>query len=287
MNQIAVALVTGVSLGALFALIALGMVLAFRATHTFNFAHGQLMLIPAMLLGAGLRFTDSFILTLLVGLALSGLVAGTFYRFVLNRITGFMSTIATLGLALALDGAIQLMWGGQTFTLSIPGTPAGVTQILGVQVARADVVRTAFTAGLVIALAAFLRFTSAGLRVRLAGQDALLASQSGVNVRRIHQLSWAMAGVLAGVAGVVYGSSALVDPTMVAVALVAAPAMILGGLDSVPGAIVGGVIIGMFQSFVVTFLGSEFVEVASYALLLVVILVLPHGLFGTRSMVRV
>jgi branched-chain amino acid transport system permease protein len=283
----AVALVAGVSLGALFALIALGMVLAFRATHTFNFAHGQLMLIPAMLVGAGLPVIENFAVTVLAGLALSGLIAGAFYFLVLRRITGFMSTIATVGLALALDGAIQLVWGGQTFIVSIPGMPAGVVDILGVRVASAEVVRTALTAALVIALAVFLRYTNAGLRVRLGGQDALLASQSGVNVRRVHLFSWVAAGVLAGIAGILYGSSALVDPTMVVVALTAAPAIILGGLDSVPGAIVGGVIIGMFQSFVVTFLGSEYVEVASYAVVLVVILVLPNGLFGTRSMVRV
>jgi branched-chain amino acid transport system permease protein len=132
-----------------------------------------------------------------------------------------------------------------------------------------------------------LQTTRPGRQVRVAGQDPVLASQSGINVRVIHMLSWAGAAALAGIAGIAYGSSNVIDTSMVQLGLSAFPAIVIGGMDSIVGAIVGGVIVGIVQGFVATYLNPSLENVFTYTLLLLVMLVVPEGIFGTRRAVRV
>jgi branched-chain amino acid transport system permease protein len=278
MDRIVVSLIGGVSLGATYALIALGIVLAFRATGTFNFAHGEFMLLPAYLVGA---WQSSHTAPIGVSMIVALVIVST------TGLHHFMGIIATLGLAAVLDGAMLLVFGSPEYDIRLSFVPSGIVRILGARFSSSELVLTAFAFVLALCVALALRFTNVGKRVRAAGQDPVLASQGGINVRRYYMWSWALAACLAGVAGVVYGSTNVVDFSLSSVALVAFPAIIIGGLDSIEGAIVGGLIVGVFQGFVATYLSSQLLDVLTYSLLLVVMLTFPRGLFGTKQVARV
>jgi branched-chain amino acid transport system permease protein len=291
MVRFVVSLVGGMSLGGIYSLVALGIVLAYRATGTFNFAHGQFMLFPAFLVGAWQgSHTAPLWVAILVGLLAVSALGALFYLLVLQRTTGlahFMGVIATLGLAAVMDGALLLMFENGQYQLTFPGLPTGATTILGARIASNSLVLTAFTLALSGGVAAALRFTSLGRQIRAAGQDPVLASQGGINVRMLHLGSWAIAGLLAGVAGIAYGTNHLVDPSLVHLALAAFPAILIGGLDSIPGSILGGLAVGIFQGFIATYYSPALLDVTTYSLLLLVMLVLPQGLLGTRHVTRV
>lgn len=291
MARFLVSLIGGMSLGGTYSLVALGIVLAFRATGTFNFAHGQFMVIPAFIIGAWEQAHRSTVwVSMLVGLVVLAAIGAAFYWLVLQRTTGlvhFMGVIATLGLAAILDGALVLVFGSPEYNMTISALPKGVVSIDGARFSSASLVLALFTLLLAGSVAAGMRFTGLGRRVRAAGQDPLLASQGGINVRRLYMASWAAAAVLAGIAGIAYGSANVVDFTMTNVALVAFPAILIGGMDSIEGAVLGGVIVGVFQGFVATYLSTQLLDVLTYSLLLVVMLGFPQGLLGTRQVRRV
>jgi branched-chain amino acid transport system permease protein len=290
-DRVIVSVLGGGSLGGTYALVALGIVLAFRATGTFNFAQGQFMLLPAFLVGAWqAQHAHSLGLSIAVGLIVIAAIGVLFYLLVLQRTVGlvhFMGVIATFGLAAVLDGAMLIFFGSPQYTITFPGLPQGVVVLLGARVSTASLVLTAFTLLLAGAVAGGLRFTPIGVRIRAAGQDAILASQGGINVRFLYMGSWALAAALAGVAGIVYGTTNLVNHSMVDVALAAFPAILIGGLDSIEGAVIGGLLVGIAQGFIATYLGAQLLDVITYGLLLVVMLIFPQGLLGTRSAARV
>jgi branched-chain amino acid transport system permease protein len=198
-----------------------------------------------------------------------------------------MAVIATLGLASVLDGVMLVVFNSPQYSIDFPGLPTGSVSIGGARISSESLVLTAFTLVLSISVAVVLRLTPVGRRVRAAGQDPLLASQGGIHVRRLYLSSWAIASVLAGIAGIAYGTSNIVGTSMVDVALSAFPAILIGGLDSIEGAIVGGMLVGIFQGFVATYLQPKLLNVLTYGLLLVIMLVFPSGLFGTKRVARV
>jgi branched-chain amino acid transport system permease protein len=291
MDRLVISLFGGGNLGGTYALVALGIVLAFRATGTFNFAHGQFMLLPAFIVGAWEAEQKAPIgLSILVGLLVVSAIGVGFYLLVLQRTVGllhFMGVIATFGLAAVLDGVMLIVYGSPQYTIDIGILPQGVVTILGARLATEQLALTAFTLLLAGIVAGALRFTPVGVKIRAAGQDAILASQGGINVRVLYMGSWALAAALAGVAGIVYGTSNLVNHTLVDVALAAFPAILIGGLDSIEGAVVGGLLVGIAQGFIATYLGPQYLDVVTYGLLLVVMLVFPQGILGTRTVTRV
>jgi branched-chain amino acid transport system permease protein len=291
MSRFIVALVGGFSLGGTYALIGLGLVMAFRATETFNFAHGQLMLLPAFTMGyIQLQYHLPFFVELFISLAIAAVVGMLMYLVVLQRTVGmpvFMGLVATLGIAAILDAVMVLKFGSNQYTITIPGMPDGVVTIFGARISKESLVLTAFTLVLAALIAGIMRFTPVGHRIYAAGQDAVLASQGGIHVRRIYLGSWALAAVLAGIAGITYGASAVVTPSMTELGLAAIPAIMFGGLDSIEGSVVGGLAVGILQGFTATYLGGEYLDVVTYSLLLVVLLIQPAGLFGTKRVTRV
>jgi branched-chain amino acid transport system permease protein len=290
MQQVTLSLISGLSLGGTYALISLGLVLAFRATATLNFAHGELMVFPAFIVGKWeLSHPGQFWIPAVVGLLVSAAICVVFYVVVLQRLTGkplFLALIATFGLAGMLDGILTLLYGESQYSIAMSFLPPGFVSVGGVKVTSASLILTGFAIALALAVIAVIRFTPLGLRVRAAGQDAVLASQGGIAIRRIYIGSWAAAGVLAGVAGIIYGATNNVGSSITTVALSAFPAILLGGLDSIEGALVGSLIVGLGQGFVTTYLGGQYLTVITYVFLLVILLVRPQGLFGTRAVVR-
>ena len=288
MTRLVASLVGGLTLGGTLTLMSLGLVLAFRATRTFDFAHGELMALPAFVVGYAQLHHVSLGVSLPLALVISAIVGALFYLLVLRRTVGlplFMGIIATFGLAAILDSIIALFFTASQYAVTLP-LPTGNTRIAGLGVSDAALALAAFSFVLALIIAGVIRFTHLGVMVRAAGQDPVLASQCGIGVRRIYIGSWALAAVLAALAGISYGSTALVSTSMIGLGLAALPAIVIGGLDSIEGAIVGGLLAGLVESFSQTYLGGAYVNVVIYALLLVVLLFLPQGLFGTKEVVR-
>jgi branched-chain amino acid transport system permease protein len=291
MSELTAAIIGGLSLGAVYSLVTLGIVIIFRATETFNFAHGSFMLLAALIVGrlqshSGLPFA----LLALISLAIVGALGAMLFRFVLRSTIGrphFVAVIATLGFAAAADGVIGIVFPQTEYTIAIPGLSTGSIRIFGATFSVASLEISAFAVILTVALVLVFRFTSLGVRIRAAGQNSLLASQGGINVHWVYLGSWALACVLAGVAGIAYGSVNSVNQGIEGLALLAFPAALLGGLDSIPGSLIGGFGIGLIGGFVAAYIGGEYVTVVTYLVLLVVMLFLPHGIAGTRSVRRV
>lgn len=289
MIRFTASVIGGLTLGGTLALISLGLVLAYRATHTFNFAHGQLMVFPAFIVGWA--FTNGYPVLPALGVAILATagIASLFYFVALRRTTGlplFMGIIATFGLAAIVDGMIGLLFKNNQFNLTLPLVPTGTVRIGGVGISKTALTFAFATLVLAVVVVIVVRKTHLGMKIRAAGQNPTLASQGGIQVGRIHLASWAVAGALAALAGVSYGSVTLVNTSMIHLGLAALPAIVLGGIDSVEGAVVGGVIVGLLQGFTQTYLGGEFVDVVTYTLLLVTLLFLPQGIFGTKQALR-
>lgn len=291
MSELTAAVIGGLSLGAVYSLVTIGIVIVFRATETFNFAHGSFMLLGALIVGrlqhgSGLPF----VLLALISLGIVGGLGALLFRLVLRSAVGrphFVAVIATMGFAAMADGFIGIVFPQTQYSIAIPGLPKGSTTVFGATFATASLVISAFAVVLTVALVLVFRFTSLGVRIRAGGQDSLLASQGGINIHWVYLGSWALACVLAGIAGIAYGQVNSVNSGIENLALLAFPAALLGGLDSIPGSLVGGFGMGLVGGFVSAYIGGEYVTVATYLVLLVVMLFLPHGVAGTRTVRRV
>ena len=284
------AVVGGLALGGILAVISLGMVLAYRGTGTISFAHGQLMLLGSFLIGwLQAQSGWPFGVELVLGLALPGAIAAAFYRLFLRRLVGLpelLGLIATLGLASLLDAIALAVFGSNDFKVTVPGLPQGTLHLFGAGVSEAALVIAAVTIVIALLMAGVMRFTHLGTLIRAAGQDPLLSSQGGINIHWTFFGAWAVSGALAGLAGIAYANLNIAAFGIELVALAALPAMVLGGVDSLAGAVVGGLVVGIFESFIATYVNSNFVNAAAYLLLLAVLLVRPGGLFGTKYVAR-
>jgi branched-chain amino acid transport system permease protein len=289
MSEFSAFLITGLSLSGTLVLIALGLVLIMRATGVFNFAQGEFMILPAILAARLLAAGWPLWLSLIAAIVFGSAIAAVFYRFLLERTVGLnpiFPVIATLGFASVLDGVMGLWFGTANYSLTISFLPSGTVRFLGAQFTAASIIIAIGSLVLAAVIAAILRFTRVGTRLRSAGQDPLLASLGGINVRRIFLASWAIAAALAAIAGMAYASTTVVNTTLTPIALLAAPAIVIGGFDSIEGALLGGLIMGFVQSAVQTYVGGQYVQVVSYVVLLLALQIFPQGLLGTKQIVR-
>lgn len=290
MSQLIVTIVSGIALGGTLALISLGVVIIYRGTDTFNFAHGQFMLLAAYIVARwhGVLGSPEGVL-MLASLLIVSLVGFVLFRTTLNRIIGqppFVGVIATLGVAAVADGVMGLIFGFQQYSINYSWLPHGTLTVLGARLGKADLAIAAASLLVAAVVTIGVLRTRAGAMLRAAGQDVLLASQSGINVHRVYAASWALGCGLAALAGLAYSSTNIITPDMASLGLLAFPAVLLGGLDSIEGSVAGGIIVGLVQAFTASYLGGEWTNVTTYAILLLVVLFIPTGLFGTRVVVR-
>jgi branched-chain amino acid transport system permease protein len=285
----------GVALGCIYALVALGFTVVYRASKVINFAQGSLLLVGAYLVSV--LATDlnlPFVLAVIAAIVLLAAGAAVFQLMVLQRVLGqpvFVLVMITIGLSIVIDSAIPAIFGGNARIL---GDPWGASAV-HVDGVTFNWVRiwTVLCTGLILALYfVFDRFSRYGLAMRATAADEEAALAVGVPVRRVYALTWAIAGGVAAVGGLfLAGFPSSVNPSLGAVSLRAFPAIILGGLDSPPGAVVGGITIGiveiMASGYAPGWLGSDFSAVAPYVVMIIVLLLRPYGLFGTRPVERV
>jgi branched-chain amino acid transport system permease protein len=296
--------VTGLLAGGPLALIALGLVLIFKSSYIFNFAHGQLLLLGALItwwfaVEQGLPMWVS----ILFAMVLSALLGLLIERLALRPMTGqpLLSIILmTLGLSQVLQGSSLMLFGGtqrnfpQIFSAADPykiTTPFIHDGNNIVIILKQNLVWSFVAAILgVIIISAFFRFTRTGLAMRGTSEDHELAQSIGLRIHRIFGLSWGLAGVVATTAGVLLATSSGLDMSLSIVVLAAFPVVLLGGLDSIPGVIVGGLLIGLSQGLVsaskVPLIRSTS-EIMPYVVLLLVLIIRPEGLFGQKRIERI
>ena len=288
----------GLMSGVLYSLVALGLVLIFKASGVFNFAQGAMVLFAALSLVRLMEkmpFVVALALTLAIMFALAWLVERLVLRPLVNQ-EGIVLFMATLGVAYFLDGFGQIVWGNDVYTLDVgmPKEPRIVLEKMfegGILVNMEDVIAALIAALLVAALALFFQKTSTGRALRAVADDHQAAQSVGIPLNRIWVIVWSVAGLVALVAGVVWGSKLGVQFSLQQVALKALPVVILGGFTSIPGAIVGGLLIGLGEKLSEVYLGPSFgggiENWFAYVLALVFLLFRPEGLFGERHIDRV
>jgi branched-chain amino acid transport system permease protein len=295
-NQFVTLLVGGLFLGAIYALVALGFVTIFRATGVINFAQGSLLLLGAYVIGR-LHESIGFWPAVLAGIAAAALAAVLVDLVLIRKVRAAdLGTLAilTLGVDILLLTELTRRIGTDVVSIGAPWG-ADVVEVAGIRVPASRVIAGAVALVLVAALGAAVKFTDWGIAMRSAAEDGETASLMGIRLNRVAAGAWGLAGALAAVGGVFLASFPAAGVTAGAgvVALAAIPAVVLGGFDSPPGAVVGGLLIGVVSVLCsgyqdeLSFLGRGIGTVAPYVVMLLVLLVRPSGLFGTKELTRV
>ncbi|MBS0317952.1 MAG: branched-chain amino acid ABC transporter permease [Proteobacteria bacterium] len=302
-------MLSGLMTGMLYSLVALGFVLIFKASGVFNFAQGAMVLFAALAMA---RFSEwvpqwtgiesrwlanlaAFALAAALMFAVAWVVERLVLRHLVNQ-EGTTLLMATLGIGYFLDGLGQTLFGSDVYKIDI-GMPKEPVLALGnlisggILISPEDLIAAAIAAALVAGLALFFQKTGTGRALRAVADDHQAAQSIGIPLSRIWVIVWCVAGVVALVAGMIWGSKLGVQFSLATLALRALPVVILGGLTSVPGAIVGGLVIGVGQNLSEVYLGPYVgggIEIwFAYVLALLLLLVRPQGLFGERIIDRV
>ncbi|GIH08589.1 branched-chain amino acid ABC transporter permease [Rhizocola hellebori] len=290
------AVIRGLGRGSIYALLALGFVIIFKATRVISFAQPAFMLAGAVLvtfLVGPLGFWGALIAATLLTALLALGVERSAVRPMVGR-PAFVVAIITLGVDIAVRVVVNAFLGINVRQVDDPWGLKTV-ELAGLRVEQRHIAVLLTTTVLVAGLFAYFRFTRMGLAMRAASYDQEAALAQGVSVGSVFAVSWAMAGGLAAVAGTFVAAGENVDGLMWRIALVALPVIILGGLDSLPGAVVGGLLVGVLQELAANYqaeyapvwLGENVSIITPYVVMLLVLLVKPYGLFGTREVERV
>jgi branched-chain amino acid transport system permease protein len=289
---------SGLMAGVMYSLVALGFVLIFKASGVFNFSQGVMALFAALtLVGLMEKFSMppwlAIIGTIAVMIALAWLIERLMLRHLVNQ-EPIILFMATIGLAYVLEGVGDIMWGSDVKLLDI-GIPQGASQYMldtfNIYVEKLELFAAATAAILVTILAIFFQKTRIGRALRAVADDHQAALSVGISLRTIWVIVWSVAGIVALVAGIMWGSKSGVQFSLSLIALKALPVLILGGFTSVPGAIIGGMIIGVGEKlaevYIGPFVGGALENWFAYMLALAFLLFRPQGLFGERIIERV
>jgi len=292
LNQVLQLLLAGVAQGCVYALVALGFVLIYKATETVNFAQGDLMMLGAFFaLTAGVIWEWPYWATIVFAVAAMAAAGMLIERLVLRPVLGqpaFTVVMVTIGVGYVLRGAVTMVpgWGTDTYTLPTPFSE-DVFKIGEVIFAVQQVAVIGMTAALCAVLYLFFRFSKLGVAMQATSQNQLAAAYMGIPVRRVNMMIWGLSAGVAAFAGILLAPVTFVHSNMGFIGLKAFPAAVVGGFGSVPGAIVGGLIIGLVESFAGRYMPEGFKDVAAYVVVLVVLLVKPSGIFGETARKKV
>ena len=286
--------VNGLMIGSMYALVALGFVLIFKATSVINFAQGELVMFGGYIIAAMVTLYHLPLAVavpiLLVAMVLLGFAVE---RGVLRPLVGrnvISVVMVTIGLAQVFQGLAAMIWGAATINIPLP-IRLEPYQLGEVFISPINVVAAIASGGFLVGFAWFFRRSRMGIAMRAVANDQQAAMAVGINVRLIFALSWAIAGLAAAVGGIVWGNMLGVDTHLALVGLKVFPAVILGGLDSVPGVVLGGLIIGGVESvaagYVDPYVGGGTKDFVPYVLMIVALMIRPYGFFGRETIERV
>ncbi|MGI9379740.1 MAG: branched-chain amino acid ABC transporter permease [Methyloligellaceae bacterium] len=301
--------ISGLMAGVMYSLVALGFVLIFKASGVFNFAQGVMALFAGLTLVGLLQGTIPFAhyddprfalppwaaiaVTIMIMIGLAFLIERLVLRYLVNQ-EQIILFMATLGLAYILEGFGDIMWGSDVKVFDL-GLPQGASDFLldsfGLYVEKIEIVAAVTAAILVTTLAIFFQSTRIGRALRAVADDHQAALSVGISLRTIWIIVWSVAGIVALVAGIMWGAKSGIQFSLSLIALKALPVLILGGFTSIPGAIVGGLIIGVGEKLAEIYIGSlvggAIENWFAYMLALVFLLFRPQGLFGEKIIERV
>jgi branched-chain amino acid transport system permease protein len=280
----------GLSQGCVYALVALGFVLIYKATEVASFAQGELMMV-----GAYIHFTlvgatgMSSLFALPVTLVVAGGVGAVIERSVIRPLADeppFVLISLTIGLAIFLRALTGLLWSHDTYPFPSP-VPVRSISLGGAVFTTVDVFAFLSMGFVALSLFIFFHWTRIGTAMRAVAQNRYAAQLMGIRVQRLFTLTWAMAASVAALGGVVLADMSYLHTNMGFIGLAAIPAAVLGGLESIPGALIGGLVIGLAEGLAGTYVGAGIREVFAFVVLLAVLLVRPTGLFGLPDKKRV
>ncbi len=282
---------TGLTSGAVYALVALGFVLIYKSSDVINFAQGEFLLIGAYLayffMGQmGVHWSLGILLTIIVAAGLGVIIE----RLVLRPLIGepIISVImVTIGLSSLLKALVGAIWGTnpQVFPAFIPKTEV---HIFNAVVTADKLWAIGIALAFLLIFTLFFRFNKEGVAMRAVADDQQAALSMGISVQRIFALAWSIAAMTAAVAGVIVANVLEVSPNLSGVGLHVFPVVILGGLDSIPGALIGAAIIGLLEAYAGGYVGDgSLAQVISYVVLIIILMIRPYGLFGQEIIERV
>ena len=278
-----------VVLAAIYALIACGYVLIYRVSRVLNLAHGELMMLGAyMLLATASLFAGNPWMAVAAALLLSLVVGILVYVLLMRKMTGEMvlaAVLATVALGILLRGLVVLIWSaqqqypGQRLQLANPP----IELLGGARISTYAAILVVTTAAVYAALFIFMRFGRWGVRMRAAGQSPLLAAQRGINLHAIYALAWSLSTLTGSIAGMLIALDSGLTGTMVIIGLKAFPAALVGGLDSLVGALAGALIVAGAEVLLIHYVDPLLSDVVPFLVLIAMLIVRPWGLFGTRE----
>ncbi|MDH4375756.1 MAG: branched-chain amino acid ABC transporter permease [Ramlibacter sp.] len=283
-------LFSGLALGSIYGLVALGFTVIFKATDVFNFAQGMFVVLGAYLAVTAISLLGlPFPLAILFLVIASALVGAVIHILLIQPLSGrpMLSVIMlTIALSIVLRSVIELTYGPQGRTLSTP-LPMGVLVVGDVRMSYLHL-WAALVSWLCMAIfGAFFRFTSVGLLMRATADGHEAAVVSGVNVNAMNRVAWGIGTTLAAIGGLFLGQLQIASPELETIGLLALPAVVIGGMQSIPGAIIGGLLVGVIEQMASAYISPKSSDIVIYLLLLVILMVRPWGLFGQRELGRV
>ena len=282
--------ISGISLGCVYALVALGFVLIYKSTQVVNFAQGELMMVSAYIHFSFVTFLGmtpiiAFGLTLIC----SAILGAVIERLVMHPLIDeqpFTLVMATIGLAWVLRAATGMIWTHDTHAFPSP-IPSTNVDLAGINVSWVDIWSVGLTITLSILLYGFFKHTRTGTALRAVAQNRYAAQLMGISAQRMFTLTWALAATVGAAGGMILADISYLHTNMGFIGLRAFPAMLLGGMDSIVGALLGGLVIGLAENVSGAYLGGSVKEIVPYIILLVVLLIRPTGFFGSPEDKRV
>lgn len=285
-------LVGGIAAGSLYALVALGIVLLYRTSRVLNFAHGDLATFGTFLAFAALTSGGwPFGAAAAAGLAATAALGAAFFFLIIRPAkdsTLLGKIVITLGLALVLQGGIAVLWGTDTKIFPFPLSDTRVYRVAGVVVSQLSLGSVAIGLALMGGLYALVQHTRLGLAMRAVSQDTTAAQVLGIPVKRIFALTWGLASGLGAAAGILLAPVTLLDPFMMLDPFLKGfAAAVLGGIDSMPGAAAGGLLLGLLESLFAGYVSVRFKTTLAFVIIIAVLIVRPEGLLGQEYKRRV
>ncbi|MES2481353.1 MAG: branched-chain amino acid ABC transporter permease [Pseudomonadota bacterium] len=281
--------ISGLVVGTLYGLVAMGFAIIYKVSRVLNFAQGEVMMLTAFVGYSIAVRTDGNQPLVIAGVLLASvLIAGLIERLIVRPMLGqpvFSIVMMTIALAVLLRSIIGLVWGSDP--MRMPGVTATSVSLLGANFQPAQLVLVAVYVTACVSIWAFLRFSMLGIAMRASAADPTVTMLMGLSIRKLYRVGWVISALLAGLSGLLFANIYHVGLDMGHVGIASFPAAILGGLDSVLGAALGGLVIGVIENLAGGYIGSGFKEVATFAVILVVLMVRPHGLFGEKDIERV
>ncbi|MDO5769789.1 MAG: branched-chain amino acid ABC transporter permease [Psychrobacter sp.] len=279
-------LISGIANGCIYGLLALGFVLIYKASEAVNFAQGDMMMLGAFL-GISFINTSEANLPFLIGITLASVVMGLFGylldRFVLRGIFGqpqFAMIILTIALGFLMRFAASVIWGHNPISLETPFSGKMIS-LGSLTIAYVDVIIIVSTVALTSVLYFFFAHTRLGIAMQASSQNQMAAYYMGIPVKRINGIVWALSGVVAAIAGVLFAAKGAIEPSVgLLFGIKAFAAAVIGGLGSLPGALAGGLLVGIIEPFASRYLPMGMGQVAPYVLMLMVLILRPGGIFA-------